>query len=142
MKKGRNMEFSKYQFVGKLNAEFLEIEFGKLATNELILTDERDEHIKERHAQDYNLFHKCVYDVVNIPDVILRNSKNQNMVFYIKYMVFYIKYIEETHLNIVIRLSLEIEGNDKKNSIITSYQLGTKILKRLKKNNKTIYSKE
>lgn len=104
------MEFSKYQFIGKLNTEFLEIEFGKLATNELILTDERDEHIKERHAQDYNLFHKCVYDVVNIPDVILRDSKNQNTVFYIKY-------IEETHLNIVIRLSFEIEGNDKKNSL-------------------------
>lgn len=71
----------------------------------------------------------------NIPDVILRDSKNQNTVFYIKY-------IEETHLNIVIRLSFEIEGNDKKNSIITSYQLGTKTLKRLKKNNKTLYSKE
>ena len=63
-KRCRNMEFSKYHFIGKLNTEFLEIEFGKLATNELILTDERDEHIKERHAQDYNLFHKCVYDVV------------------------------------------------------------------------------
>ena len=74
-------------------------------------------------------------NVVNIPDIILRDSKNQNMFFYIKY-------IEETHLNIVIRLSLEIEGNDKKNSIITSYQLGTKTLKRLKKNNKTLYSKE
>lgn len=35
------MEFSKYQFIGKLNTEFLEIEFGKLATNELIqLTNE------------------------------------------------------------------------------------------------------
>ena len=45
-KRCRNMEFSKYQFIGKLNTEFLEIEFGKLATNELILTDERDEHIK------------------------------------------------------------------------------------------------
>ena len=63
-KRCRNMEFSKYQFIGKLNTKFLEIEFGKLATNELILTDGRDEHIKERHAQDYNLFHKCVYDVV------------------------------------------------------------------------------
>lgn len=30
---------------------------------------------------------------------------------------------------------LEIEDNDKKNSIITSYKLGTKALKRLKKNN-------
>lgn len=75
------MEFSKYQFIGKLNIEFLEIGFGKLATNELILTDERDEHIKERHAQDYNLFHKCVYDVVNIPDVILRNQRIKTRFF-------------------------------------------------------------
>ena len=75
------MEFSKYQFVGKLNTEFLEIEFGKLATNELILTDERDEHIKERHVQDYNLFHKCVYDVVNIPDVILRTQRIKTRFF-------------------------------------------------------------
>lgn len=75
------MEFSKYQFIGKLNTEFLEIEFGKLATNELILTDERDEHIKERHAQDYNLFHKCVYDVVNIPDVILRTQRIKTRFF-------------------------------------------------------------
>lgn len=40
------MGFDKYQYIGKLNIEFLEIEFGKLATDELILTDERDEHIK------------------------------------------------------------------------------------------------
>ncbi|WP_296134889.1 PBECR2 nuclease fold domain-containing protein [uncultured Eubacterium sp.] len=129
------MEFGKYQYIGKLNIEFLEIEFGKLATEELILTDERDGHIKERHEQDYNLFHKCIYDVVNMPDMILKDSKNQNTVFYIKY-------IEETHLNIVVRLSLEIEGANRKNSIITSYQLGTKTLKRLKKNNKTLYNKE
>ena len=80
-KRGRNMEFSKYQFIGKLNTEFLEIQFAKLATNDLILTDERDEHIKERHAKDYNLFHKCVYDVVNIPDVILRNQRIKTRFF-------------------------------------------------------------
>ena len=44
--------------------------------------------------------------------------------------------------NIVIRLSLEIENTNRKNSIITSYQLGAKTLKRLKKNNKTLYNKE
>lgn len=49
------MDFNKYQYIGKLNTEFLEVEFGKLATDELILTDERDDHIKERHDRDYNL---------------------------------------------------------------------------------------
>ena len=129
------MDFNKYQYIGKLNTEFLEVEFGKLTTDELILTDERDDHIKERHDRDYNLFHQCVYDIIKRPDTVLKDSKNQNTVFYIKY-------IEETHLNIVIRLSLEIENTNRKNSIITSYQLGAKTLKRLKKNNKTLYNKE
>ena len=124
-----------FQFIGKLNIDFLEAEFGKLATNELILTDERDEHIKERHEKDYKLFHQCVYDVLNSPDTVLKDNKNKNTVFYIKY-------IEETNLNIVIRLALETEGNNRKNSIITSYQLGAKTLKRFKKNNKTLYNRE
>lgn len=129
------MEHNKYRYIGKLNTEVLEVEFGKLATDELILTDERDMHIKERHGQDYILFHRCLYDVVKMPDLILKDSKNQNTVFCIKY-------IEETHLNIVVRLSLEVEGADRKNSVITSYQLGAKTLKRLIKNNKTLYNKD
>lgn len=129
------MEFEDYKYIGKLNTEFLEVEFGKLATDELILTDERDAHIKERHGQDYILFHQCLYDVVEMPDIILKDSKNQNTVFYIKY-------IEETHLNIVVRLSLEVECSGRKNSVITSYQLGTKTLKRLRKNNKTLYNRD
>ena len=37
---------------------------------------------------------------------------------------------------------LEVEGADRKNSVITSYQLGAKTLKRLIKNNKTLYNKD
>ena len=129
------MEFNEYSFICKINTDILEQEFGILATDELIITDERDEHIKERHADDYNLFRQCVLDVVQIPDVILKDSKNKNTVFYIKY-------IEETNLNIVIRLSLETENTGKKNSIITAYRLGTKNLERFKKNNKTLYNRD
>ena len=125
-----------YKNIGRLsNIEFLESEFGILATDELILTDERDAHIKQRHDQYYILFCQCVREVIRMPDMILKDSKNQNTVFCIKY-------IEETHLNIVVRLSLEVEGADRKNSVITSYQLGAKTLKRLIKNNKTLYNKD
>ncbi len=123
------------QFIGKLNTKPLEDEFGSLITDELVLTDERDEHIKDHHANDYNLFHKCVFDVINIPDMILKDEKNTNTVMYIKY-------IEETNLNIVIRLSLQIENTGYKNSIITAYRVGAKNLKRFIKNNKTLYKKE
>ena len=135
LQRGMDMEFNEYSFICKINTDILEQEFGILATDELIITDERDEHIKERHADDYNLFRQCVLDVVQIPDVILKDSKNKNTVFYIKY-------IEETNLNIVIRLSIETENTGKKNSIITAYRLGTKNLKRFKKNNKTLYNRD
>ena len=97
------MEFKEYSFICKLNTDILEQEFGALVTDELIITDERDGHIKERHADDYNLFHQCVLYVVQIPDVILKDSKNKNTVFFIKY-------IEEANINIVVRLSLETEN--------------------------------
>lgn len=135
LQRGMNMKFKDYKYICKLNTDFLEDEFGSIATDELIITDERDEHIKERHADDYTLFHQCVLDVIQIPDLVLKDSKNQNTVFYIKY-------IEETNLNIVVRLSLETENNGKKNSVITSYRLGKKNLKRFKKNNKTLYNRD
>lgn len=125
-----------YKNIGRLsNIEFLESEFGILATDELILTDERDAHIKQRHDQDYILFCQCVHEVIRMPDMILKDSKNPKSVFYIKY-------IEEAYLCIVVRLSLEVEGTNRKNSIITSYLLGQKTLKRIKKNNKTLYNRE
>ncbi|WP_294836907.1 hypothetical protein [Eubacterium sp.] len=67
-----------FQLISKLNIDFFEAEFGKLATNELILTDERDKHIKQRHEKDYKLFHQCFYDVLDSPDTILKDNKNQN----------------------------------------------------------------
>lgn len=125
-----------YKNIGRLsNIEFLESEFGILATDELILTDERDAHIKQRHDQDYTLFCQCVREVIRMPDMILKDSKNQKSVFYIKY-------IEEVYLCIVVRLSLEAEGTNRKNSIITSFLLGHKTLKRKKKNSKTLYNRE
>ena len=38
--------------LGKLNTQPLESEFGKLKTDELIITNERIEHIKIRHPED------------------------------------------------------------------------------------------
>ncbi len=129
------MEFKEFQYICKLNTDYLETEFGKLSTDDLILTHERDAHIKERHETDYKIFYQCIFDVIEIPDLILKDSKNKNTVFYIKY-------IEETNINIVVRLSLETDNNDYKNSIITAYRLGAKNLKRFRKNHKTIYNRE
>ncbi len=41
----------KIQYLGKINIEVLEKEFGKIQTDEIIVTNERIAHIKERHPE-------------------------------------------------------------------------------------------
>ncbi len=41
--------------IGKINTQPLEAEFGRLKTNEIIITNERIEHIKIRHPADFEL---------------------------------------------------------------------------------------
>lgn len=49
---------SEIRNLGKINTKILEKEFGKIQTDEIIVTNERIDHIKERHPEDYNLFEK------------------------------------------------------------------------------------
>ena len=54
----------------------------------------------------------------------------------------YIGELDDSHLNIVIKLVLSEEITERKNSIMTAYKLGNKTLRRLKKKNRILYNKE
>ena len=124
------------QEFGRLNPKFgIENEFGTLNTDNVVLTDERIEHIKDHHPEDYELFSEFSAQTVRDPDIILKDPKNENTVF----MVCKIK---DTNLNTIIRLS--IAGKDKpenKNSIMTFYRIREKNLIKLIAKSKTIYKK-
>lgn len=53
-----------------------------------------------------------------------------------------IKHIEETNLNIIIKLVIEQDEVHTKNSIMTFYRVRDKNVRRLKEKNKIIYKKE
>ncbi len=40
------------QSLGKINIQILEKEYGKIQTDEIVVTNERIEHIKERHPKN------------------------------------------------------------------------------------------
>lgn len=121
--------------LGKLNPQPLENEFGKLKTDELIVTDERIEHIKFRHPEDFELFEKYGLSVVEEPDFIIKDEKNENTVFMTKKL-------ENTNLNLVVKIILETDEKDLKNSVMTFYRIREKNLKKLMNKNKTLYKKE
>ncbi len=121
--------------LGKFDTQPLEIEFGKLKTDELIVTNERIEHIKSRHPEDFNLFEKYSLSVVVEPDFIIKDEKNVNTVFMVKKL-------ENTNLNLVVKIILETDEKDLKNSVMTFYRIRERNLKKLVDRNKTLYKSE
>lgn len=62
--------------LGRMNIEILKSEFGTIQTDEIIVTDERIDHIKNRHPEDYSLF--TIYGAVSVsdPDFVIKDEKN------------------------------------------------------------------
>lgn len=123
------------QSLGKINIEVLEKEFGKIFTNEIIITNERIRHIKERHPEDYFLFEQYGRESVSSPDLIIKDIKHDGTVFMIKKL-------PETNLNVVVRVVLEIDDSQLKNSVMTFYRIREKNLKKLIEKNGLLYKKE
>lgn len=121
--------------LGKLNAQLLESEFGKLSTDEIIVTDERIKHIALRHPEDMTLFLQYASSAVEHPDFIVKDEKNSHTVFMILQL-------PETNLNVVVKLNLEIDHDGLKNSVMTFYRIRHKNLQKLMRKNKVLYKKE
>ena len=126
---------SEIRNLGKINTKILEKEFGKIQTEEIIVTNERIDHIKERHPEDYNLFEKYGKESVSSPDLIIKDVKNKSTVFMIKKL-------PETNLNVVVRVVLETDNSKWKNSVMTFYRIRERNLKKLIEKNGVLYKKE
>lgn len=123
------------RFVGNINTSILEKEFGRLQTNEIIVTNERIDHIKERHLSDYGLFEEYGRECVQNPDYIIKDNKNKGTVFMVKKL-------PDTNLNVVSRLALDTDENGLINSVMTFYRIRERNLKRMLEKNKLLYKKE
>ena len=123
------------QSLGKINIQILEKEYGKIQTDEIIVTNERIIHIKERHPEDYKLFEKYGRESVSSPDLIIKDKKHCGTVFMVKKL-------SETNLTVVVRVVLETDDSKLKNSVMTFYRIREKNLKKLIEKNSLLYKKE
>ncbi len=119
----------------KLNIRWLVKSFDGLRTEEVVVTEERLEHIRLRHPEDYELFQRYGKQAIENPDIIAKDEKHENTVFVIRHL-------PETNLNVVVRLALDTDEPNYKNSIITFYRLREKNLKKLLERNPVLYKKE
>lgn len=127
-----------YKTLGEFSPEIfsrLTEYFGVPQTHEIVVTDERAEHIRGRHPQDFTLFQQYGADCVQAPDFVIEDYANRETVFLVKKL-------PETNLNVVIRLALEEDERHPKNSVMTFYRIRERNLRKLIQKNNLLYKKE
>lgn len=123
--------------VGRINKEIYKCVTKEIVTDEVIITDERIGHIKERHPNDYEQYYGYLRNIIENPDYIIEANK-PNTALILKE----IKESEEKQFKTVLRLTTSTDNPDFKNSIITFMKISEKEWSRLLRNKRILYKKE
>ena len=104
--------------VGKIDQEIYQCITNDIVTDEVIITDERIEHIKERHPNDYERFCSYIPEMISNPDYIIEANKPNTGVI--------LKEIEEhgEKFKLVLRIKVQGDPDEYKNSIMTFWHIG------------------
>lgn len=123
--------------VGKIDKKIYSCVTDDIITDDVIITNERIRHIKERHPNDYERFYKFLEEVVRCPDYIVETNK-PNTALVLKEMT------SETgeQFKTVLRLLTSTDNPEFKNSIITFMKINEKEWNRLLRNKRILYKKE
>ena len=68
---------NKMHLVGRINRNIYECVTRNIITDEVIITEERIEHIKERHPTDFERYNKYLEEIIGNPDYIIEANKSE-----------------------------------------------------------------
>ncbi|MCD7752873.1 MAG: hypothetical protein LUI10_14255 [Lachnospiraceae bacterium] len=107
-----------------------------IRTDEVIITNERIEHIIERRGKDfYDTYSSQFANILKDPDYIFMDKQNTALVS---------KYFSKDgkSVNIVLRIAVSTDNPDFKNSILTAIMENPKRFQQRLRNNSPLYKKE
>lgn len=123
-------------YIGKINLEIYKCFSEDIQTDEVIITDNRIEHIIERRGREfYEKFSGSFNSILTDPDYIF-SDKNPNTAIVSKRFTKHSKSI-----NVILRLSVKGDNPDFKNSILTVIGENNKRFEQRLRNNVPLYSK-
>lgn len=122
--------------IGKIDIEIYKCITEDITTDEVIITDERIGHIKERHPNDYERYCRYMKEIVEDPQYIIETIKPKTALILKEFN-------DGTEpFKTVLRLKTSEDNEGYKNSIITFMKINEKEWRRLINNKKILYKKE
>ena len=123
-------------YVGKIDVEKFKAVSNNIITNEVIITDERIQHIKEQHPNDFERYYQYMQEIVSNPDYIIEANKPKSALLLKSFNE------DNKYFKAVLRLITSIDDPNFKNSIITFMKIDEKEWNRIIKNKKILYKQE
>lgn len=117
--KKQNEEIKLY-FIGKIDKNIFRCITEDIITDEVIITDERIKHIKERHPQDYERYAEYIKESVEFPDYIIEANKPKTALILKEIQT------ENEMFKMVVRLITSTDDVSFKNSVITFMKINEK----------------
>ena len=121
-------------YIGKINRDIYKCITEDITTEDVIITDERIQHIKEHHPGHFKIVAPFLQNALEEPDYILEDSNKSGLL---------LKKIEENGLQIqvVLRIQTSADTDGFKNSVISAWKIRDKEYNRLIRNKNILYKR-
>lgn len=122
-------------YIGKLDKDIYKCITDDIATDEVIITEERISHIKDHHPGHFEIIEPFLQTAIDSPDYIFEDAINTGLI---------LKHIAEDDLRIkiVLRIHTSADPEGFKNSIISAWKIGEKRWDNYVNNKKVLYKSE
>lgn len=101
-------------------------------SDKIILTNERKKHIHDDHPEDFDRIMRGLKRTIDNPQEIRQDKKENNTLYYIRKL-------KNGNQSVVVKLTTEQNEKHPHNSIISSWIMNDKSLKRFLKKSNNIY---
>lgn len=124
------------QIVGKINIATYRCVSAEIVTDEVVMTEERIEHIRKRHPNDYERFCTYIPRMIAEPDYIVQANKANTAVI--------LKEIKENgeKFKLILRIKMQHDPADYRNSVLSFWSIGDTTWRKTLKNKKILYKAE
>lgn len=124
------------QTIGKIDIEKFKSVSSNIRTNEVVITDERIEHIKERHPNDFERYSGYISIMLSQPQYILEDPVPDTAVILQEFSE------NSEHFRLILKLAVTESEQGKKNSVITFLKISEKKFRKYLRNKKILYKPE
>ena len=123
-------------FIGKIDMNIYRCVSENITEGDVIITEERISHIKERHPYDFEKYCDYLRKIVEEPDYIIQSNKSNTALILKAFDE------EDNSFKTILRLKTSSDDPKFKNSIITFMRINKKEWNRLLRNKSILYKKE